>query len=108
MNGETRTYKKTTYHNRKTIVVVLDACGKYPIGYAVGDHESPALIREALRNAIRHARELFGARYKPLQLQSDNYQKGVMVPFYEAMTVHYIPAALHNAKAKIIEPYLII
>ena len=69
-------YKKTTYHNRKTIVVVLDACGKYPIGYAVGDHESPALIREALRNAIRHARELFGARYKPLQLQSDNYQKG--------------------------------
>ena len=28
-----------------------------------------------------------------------------MVPFYEAMTVHYIPAALHNAKAKIIEPY---
>lgn len=105
VNGETRTYKKTTYHNRKTIVVVLDACGKYPIGYAVGDHESPALIREALRNAIRHARELFGARYKPLQLQSDNYQKGVMVPFYEAMTVHYIPAALHNAKAKIIEPY---
>lgn len=76
VNGETRTYKKTTYHNRKTIVVVLDACGKYPIGYAVGDHESPALIREALRNAIKHARELFGARYKPLQLQSDNYQKG--------------------------------
>ena len=30
VNGETRTYKKTTYHNRKTIVVVLDACGKVP------------------------------------------------------------------------------
>lgn len=40
-----------------------------------------------------------------MQLQSDNYQKKVMVPFYEAMTVHYTPAALGNAKSKIIEPY---
>jgi len=40
---------KTTYTNRKTAVIVLDACKKYPIGYAIGDHESPALIRWALR-----------------------------------------------------------
>ena len=65
----------TTYTNRKTMVVVLDACEKYPVGYAIGDHESPALIREALRNAVQHTKELFGERYKPLQLQSDNYQK---------------------------------
>ena len=100
-------YMKTTYTNRKTAVIVLDACKKYPIGYAIGDHESPALIREALRNAVNHTRELFGPRYKPLQLQSDNYQKKVMVPFYQAMTKYYTPAALGNAKSKIIEPYFL-
>ena len=53
VDGETRTYKKTTYHNRKTIVVVLDACGKYPIGYAVGDHESPAQRHQARPGTVR-------------------------------------------------------
>ena len=48
-NGEEKRYMYTTYTNRKTMVVVLDACEKYPVGYAIGDHESPALIREALR-----------------------------------------------------------
>lgn len=100
-------YLTTTYTNRKTAVIVLDACEKYPVGYAIGDHESPALIREALRNAVNHTKELFGQRYKPLQLQSDNYQKKVMVPFYQAMTKHYTPAALGNAKSKIIEPYFL-
>lgn len=104
-NGEEKRYMYTTYTNRKTMVVVLDACEKYPVGYAIGDHESPTLIREALRNAVRHTEELFGKRYKPLQLQSDNYQKKVMTPFYEAMTKYYTPAALGNAKSKIIEPY---
>lgn len=100
-------YMKTTYTNRKTVVVVLDACEKYPIGYAIGDHESPALIRKALRDAVNHTRALFGQRYKPLQLQSDNYQKKVLTPFYQAMTKHYTPAALGNAKSKIIEPYFL-
>lgn len=100
-------YLATTYTNRKTAVIVLDACEKYPVGYAIGDHESPALIREALRNAVNHTKQLFGQRYKPLQLQSDNYQKKVMVPFYQAMTKHYTPAALGNAKSKIIEPYFL-
>lgn len=98
-------YLYTTYTNRKTVVVVLDACCRYPIGYAIGDHECVALIRQALRNAVRHTRELFGNRYKPLQLQSDNYQKGVLTPFYEALSRYYTPAAVGNAKSKIIEPY---
>lgn len=105
VDGELKKVMLTTYTNRKTIVVILDACCKYPVGYAIGDNESPALIREALRNAVKHTRELFGARYKPVQMQSDNYQKGVMVPFYEAMTKYYTPAALKNAKSKIVEPY---
>ena len=98
-------YMKTTYTNRKTIVYVMDACCKYPIGYAIGDNESPELIREALRNAVCHTKELFGTRYKPLQLQSDNYAKKTLTPFYQAMTKHHTPAAVGNAKAKIIEPH---
>ena len=98
-------HKRTTYDNRKTVVVVLDACCKYPIGYAIGDRECTALIRTALRNAVKHTKELFGTRYKPLQLQSDNYQKKIMTPFYQAMSKYYTPAAVGNAKSKIIEPY---
>ena len=98
-------HKRTTYDNRKTVVMVIDACCKYPIGYAIGDRECTALIRTALRNAVNHTKELFGMRYKPLQLQSDNYQKKVMTPFYQAMTKYYTPAAVGNAKSKIIEPY---
>lgn len=98
-------HKRTTYDNRKTVVVVLDACCKYPIGYAIGDRECTALIRTALRNAVKHTKELFGNRYKPLQLQSDNYQKKIMTPFYQAMSKYYTPAAVGNAKSKIIEPY---
>lgn len=95
----------TTYHNRLTMVVILDAFNKYPIGYAIGSHESPDLIKEALRNAVNHTAELFGQRMNPRQLQSDNYQSKVMTPVYEACSGVYTPARVKNAKAKIIEPY---
>lgn len=97
--------KVTTYHNRPTCVVVLDPYLNYPIGYAIGTHENTGLIREALRNAANHTRELFGHRYKSLQLQSDHYGRGVLVPIYEAMTSHYTPARVRNAKAKRVEPF---
>lgn len=97
--------KVTTYHNRPTVVVVLDPYLKYPVGYAIGTHESPELIKEALRNAANHTRELFGKRYKSLQIQSDHYGKGTLVPIYEALTKHYTPARVRNSKAKVIEPY---
>lgn len=105
VGGIEKRYMTTTPWNRKTIVYVIDACCKYPVGYAIGDNESPTLIREALRNAVRHTKELFGARYKPLQLQSDNYGRKTLPQFYRAMTKHYTPAAIGNAKAKIIEPH---
>lgn len=100
-----RGYSTTTYHNRLTMVVVLDAFNKYPIGYAIGSHESPELIKEALRNAINHTAELFGQRFNPRQLQSDNYQSKVLTPIYQACTKYYTPAKVKNAKAKVIEPY---
>ncbi len=96
----------TTYHNRLTVVVVLDPSVKYPIGYAIGDHETAALIREAFRNAMRHTEELFGRMYRPAQIQTDHYGRGNLLSFYEAASArHYTPARVKNAKAKVIEPY---
>ena len=103
--GTVREERRTTYHNRKTIVVVLDACCKYPIGYAIGENECDDLIKEALTNAVRHTRELFGERYIPVQMQCDNYHKKSLFPFYEQMTKYLTPAEVKNAQAKIVEPY---
>lgn len=95
----------TTYHNRLTAVMIVDPYNKYIIGYAIGTHETPALIKEAMRNAFQHSQELFGAYYRPYQLQSDNYAKATLTPLYEACSVHYTPAKVKNAKSKIIEPF---
>ena len=105
-------YSTTTYHHRPTVVVVLDAYNKYPVGYAIGLHESPDLIKMALRNAAKHTAELFGGTmetgktmYRVHQLQSDRYQIKNLTPFYEIIADKSTPARAKNAKAKIIEPY---
>lgn len=95
---------RTTYCNRMVVVVVLDPFNKYPIGYATGHQESPELIKAALRNAVNHTAELFGQRYRPNQIQSDNYQIKVMLPTY-GIAEYVTPAQVGNAKAKPIEPY---
>ncbi|RQO37921.1 hypothetical protein DBR39_13615 [Chryseobacterium sp. KBW03] len=95
----------TTYHNRLTMVVVLDPSIKYPIGYAIGTQENAELIKAALRNAVRHTEELFGSKHKVLQIQSDNYAKKEMTPIYTMMSDHYTPAKVGNAKSKVIEPW---
>lgn len=98
-------YVTTTYHNRLTMVVVLDPFNKYPVGYAIGTHETPELIKEALRNAYQHVYELFGGYFRPYQLQSDNYSISKLKPLYEAVSQHFTPAKVKNSKAKVIEPY---
>jgi len=95
---------RTSYHNRLTAVIILDPSHKYPIGYAIGTHETPELIKEAMRNAIIHTKELFGEHYKVLQLQTDNYGKKGLTPIYEAVSDKFTPARVHNAKSKVIEP----
>lgn len=95
----------TTYHNRLTTVFVLDAFNNYPIGFATGTHETPELIKEALLNAQNHVKELTGEHYRTFQLQSDNYGRGALTPMYQRITHNYTPAAVGNAKAKIIEPW---
>lgn len=98
-------HKTTTYHNRLTVVVILDTCCNYPIGYAIGEGENPALIKEALRNAVNHTRELFGKRYRTLQFQSDQYAIKTMTPVYGVIADKVTPARVKNAKAKPVEPY---
>jgi len=95
----------TTYYHRPTVVVVLDACLKYPVGYAVGTHETPELIQQALRNAVKHTTELFGKMYRTQQLQSDHYAIKKLTPYYEGIAEKVTPARVKNAKAKIVEPY---
>lgn len=95
----------TTYHHRPTVVAIVDPFNKYIIGYAIGTRETPALIRQAFRNAFGHVRELLGGYFKPWQLQSDNYGGKELRSFFEACAYHYTPAAVGNAKAKMIEPF---
>lgn len=94
-----------TYTNRLTMVVVLDASCNYPMGYAIGENESPALIKEALRQAALHSRELTGDLLKACQIQSDNYAKKTMMPIYAKAGLRVTPAAVKNAKAKPVERY---
>lgn len=96
---------RTTFHHRPTVVVVLDPSIKYPLGYATGTHETPELIKAALRNAARHTSELFGQMYRAHQVQSDRYAIKQMTPFYETIAEKVTPARAKNAKAKVIEPY---
>jgi|ERR1035437_449973 dihydroneopterin aldolase len=94
-----------TFNNRLVVVIVLDAFNKYPVGYAIGDRENTELIRQANRNASYHIKELFGGHYQPRQLQSDRYGLKNLTPFYQSMAHLHTPAAVGNAKSKIIEPY---
>ena len=94
-----------TYNNRLVVVIVLDAMNNYPVGYAIGDRENTDLIRQANRNASLHINDLFGSYYQPRQLQSDNYGIKNLTPFYQAMAHLHTPAAVGNAKSKVIEPY---
>ena len=98
-------HKVTTYCNRLTLEVVLDPCCDYPIGYAIGTHETPDLIREALHDAMRHTRELFGVMLRPNQLQCDNYKISTMMPIYASIAMNVTPARRKNAKSKVVEPY---
>lgn len=102
---QTKRGNVTTYTNRLTIVVVLDPCIDYPIGYAVGKQECPELIKEALRNAAVHSRELFGEMLRSNQIQCDHYAFKAMSPLYAVMGDKLTPARVKNAKAKPVEAY---
>lgn len=95
----------TTYHNRLTVVMVIDPYNYYIVGYAIGESESPTLIKEALANAMKHTQKLFGKMYKPYQLQTDHYQLKKLQPTYEQTARYFTPAKVKNAKSKPIEQF---
>ena len=95
----------TTYHNRLNIVFVLDPYNDYIIGYAIGESETPTLIRQALKNAVKHTEELFGKKYKPYQLQTDNYQVKNLRDTYTQVVNYFTPAKVKNSKAKPVESF---
>lgn len=97
----------TTYSNRLNVVVVLDVCCDYPVGYAIGDYENPDLIREALKNAVNHTKALFGERLRACQFQSDRYAIKALMPTYQAIGDKVVPAQVKNAKAKPVERFFL-
>lgn len=97
----------TRYDNRLVVVIILDPWNKvnYPVGYAIDDTENTDLIKRALKNAVDHIHQVTGEYYAPYQSQSDRYGIKKLTPFYESISHIHIPAAVGNAKAKVIEPY---
>lgn len=93
----------TTYYNRLKLEVVLDPCTNYPIGFAIGESETAALIKEALRDAERETQRLFGKMYRATQIQSDQHGKKAMMPTYVTVAETPTPAKVGNAKSKPIE-----
>lgn len=93
------------YYNRLTVVVVLDTCCNYPMGYAIGKQESASLIHEAIKNALQHTRQLFGDRYKVDEWQSDHFAKSSLSRAYATAANHVILPQVGNAKAKPVERY---
>lgn len=102
--------KEIIYHKRMTMVVVLDPSCMYPIGIAIGNHESKDLIREALRDALKHGEELAGEMLRVHQIQCDHYAldvklKGELATTYKTAGEHLTPARVRNARGKIVEQY---
>lgn len=98
-------HKKTVYHKRLTLMVVLDVATKYPIGYCLATQEKYDYIRKALQDAVRHTEKIFGHMYLPDQIQCDRYDIKNVLPLIADLCDKATPTRAHNAKAKIIEPW---
>lgn len=96
---------KTTHHHRKMVVVVVDPHSWYPVGYAIGEEDTIELTQAAVRDAVRHMRELTGSYALPYQVQSDRMGHKTLGEWYGRMDVKYTPAAAKNSRSKIIEPW---
>lgn len=97
---------KTTYHHRKKVVVVVDPHNNwYPVGYAIGEEDTIELTQAAVRDAVRHMRELTGHYCLPYQVQSDRMGHKALGEWYGRMEVKYTPASARNSRSKVVEPW---
>lgn len=88
---------------RLNVFVVLDAHSWCVLGFYVSDHENNQQVRGALRSAV-----MLTGGYIPHQIQSDN--AGPIIGYHgkrciDVLTPHFTPAAVGNARSKIIEPF---
>jgi hypothetical protein len=90
------------YFHRYKLIVVMDAFNDYILGYAQADTVTADLVRLAFLDAMHHVKELTGSWYLPHQLQTDNWGKGTLTPFYQSIAT-YTPATAKVARAKYIE-----
>lgn len=90
---------------RLVVEVILDPVCNYPVGYAIGTRENPALIKHAMLNALTHTKELFGVMMGPNEMQYDHYGIKVLRPLYQSVAELQSPPRVGNSKAKPIEPY---
>ena len=101
-NGK-KSYRQL-YGLRPYLVLVIDTHNDYPIGWALGDREDFSLIKQAVKHAIDHTKELTGGYLRPAQVQSDNFSRKQLSGLLSQLCWHrYTPAAVGNAKAKPIE-----
>lgn len=90
------------YFHRFKLIVVMDAFNDYILGYAQADTVTADLVRLAFVDAMHHIKQLTGNWYLPHQLQTDNWGKGTLTPFYQSIAT-YTPATAKVARAKYIE-----
>lgn len=90
---------------RLVVEVILDPVCNYPVGYAIGTRENPALIKHAMLNALTHTQDLFGRMIGPHEMQYDRYGIKKLTPLYRSIADIQSPARKGNAKAKPVEAY---
>jgi hypothetical protein len=96
------TSKGKNYFNRQKLIVVMDAFNDYILGYAHADTVTADLVKLAFVDAMHHIRELSGSWHLAHQLQTDNWGRGTLTPFYQSIS-NYTPATAKVARAKYIE-----
>lgn len=93
----------TDNYYRPKLYVVLDAHCDYILGYAVGDTVNKALIKEALRNAANHIKELTGSYFLWHQSTADHFGLNGDLKDYFKNISKFTPATATKARPKIIE-----
>ncbi len=100
-------HRVVNYYNRKNVVMVADAYNDYILGYAIGNVETAALIKKALKNAVDHIKELTGQYALPWQIKADRFAHAELKPYYASIAANADFVTLSkvaNARDKVIEP----
>ncbi len=96
--------KKVNRYYRPVMYVVIDAVNDYPLGFAVGETVTIALIQDAYRNAMQHIIELTGGAYLWHQIKSDKWSidpqlKGDLATFFKmGGETTFFPASVAQSK----------